>query len=65
MDYMDPKKAVKLNHSLTHLTLDKMVAISQTIFFRCISMNEKFCILIKILLKFVLKGPVDNILPLV
>ena len=28
--------------------------------FRCIFMNEKFCILIKISLKFVLKGPVDK-----
>ena len=27
--------------------------------FRCISMNEKFCILIKISLKFVPKGPID------
>ena len=28
--------------------------------FRCIFVNEKFCILIKIPLKFVLKGPIDN-----
>ena len=28
--------------------------------FRCIFMNEKFCILIKISLKFVSKGPIDN-----
>ena len=28
--------------------------------FRCIFMNEKFCILIKISLKFVPKGPIDN-----
>ena len=28
---------------------------------KCISMNEKFCILIKIALKFVPKGPIDNI----
>ena len=27
---------------------------------RCIFVNEKFCILIKILLKFVPKGPIDN-----
>ena len=27
--------------------------------FRCIFMNEKFCILIKMSLKFVPKGPVD------
>ena len=28
--------------------------------FRCIFVNEKFCILIKISLKFVPKGPIDN-----
>ena len=28
--------------------------------FRCIFMNEKFCILSKISLKFVPKGPFDN-----
>ena len=28
--------------------------------FRCIFLNEKFCILIKISLKFVPKGPIDN-----
>ena len=28
--------------------------------FRCIFANEKFCILIKVLLKFVPKGPIDN-----
>ena len=28
--------------------------------FKCISLNEKFCILIWILLKFVPKGPIDN-----
>ena len=28
--------------------------------FRCIFMNEKFCILIKIPLKFVHKGPIDS-----
>ena len=28
--------------------------------FRCISVNEKFCILIKISLKFVPYGPIDN-----
>ena len=28
--------------------------------FRCIFANETFCILIKILLKFVPKGPIDN-----
>ena len=33
--------------------------------FRCIFVNEKFCILIKISLKFVPKGPIDNNLALV
>ena len=28
--------------------------------FRCIFLNEKFCIMIKISLKFVPKGPIDN-----
>ena len=34
-------------------------------FFKCIFLNEKFCILIKISLKFVLMGPIDNNLALV
>ena len=29
-------------------------------FCRCVSVNEKFCILIKISLKFVPKGPIGN-----
>ena len=29
--------------------------------FKCISMNEKFCVLIRISLKFVPKGPINNI----
>ena len=37
-----------------------MAAISQTIYIRCIIVNQKFCILIKISLKFVPYGPVDN-----
>ena len=28
--------------------------------FKCIFVNEKFCILIKISMKFVRKGPIDN-----
>ena len=28
--------------------------------FRCISVNEKFCILVEISLKFVPTGPIDN-----
>ena len=37
-----------------------MAAISQTIFSDEFVVNEKFCILIKISLKFVPKGPFDN-----
>ena len=33
--------------------------------FRCIFVNEKFCILIKISLKFIPEGPIDNIPALV
>ena len=43
-----------------HLHLDKMAAISQMTISLCIFMNEKFCILIKISLKFVPKGPIGN-----
>ena len=37
-----------------------MDAILQMIFSDAFIVNEKFCILIKILLKFVPKGPIDN-----
>ena len=37
-----------------------MAAISQTIFSEAFFLNEKFGILIKISLKFVPKGPIDN-----
>ena len=37
-----------------------MVAILAEDIFRCTSMNEKFWILIKILLKLIHKGPIDN-----
>ena len=33
--------------------------------FRCLFFNEKFCILIKISLMFVLKGPIDSNLSLI
>ena len=36
-----------------------MAAISQTNIFRCIVVSEKFCILVKISLKFVPEGPID------
>ena len=45
--------------ALTHLSLDKNGAILAEDIFRCIFVNEKFCILIKISLKFVPKGPID------
>ena len=41
------------------IPLDKMAPVANDIFKR-ISVNEKFCILIKISLNFVPKGPVDN-----
>ena len=49
-----------LNVPLTHLPLDKMAAILADDIFRCIFMNEKYCILIKDSLKFVPKVPIDN-----
>ena len=50
---VDRKQAdVTTQTGLTHLPLDKMAAISQTIFFKCIFGNEKFRNLIKISLKF-------------
>ena len=42
-----------------------MAAILADDIFRCIFMNEKFCILIEISLKFVPKGLIDNIPALV
>ena len=45
---------------LTHLPLGKMAAILADNIFRCIFMNEMFCILIRISLKFVPRGPIDN-----
>ena len=44
---------------LTHLSLDKMAAISQMIF-QMHYREWKFYILIKISLKFVPKDPIDN-----
>ena len=37
-----------------------MATISADDIFKCIFMNEKFCILIQIPLKFVPKGPINN-----
>ena len=46
--------------SLTHLPLDKMAVISQTIFSDAFSWMKSFFVLIKISLKFVLKGSICN-----
>ena len=51
--------------SLTHLPLDKMTAILAEDIFKCIFLNEKTRISIKISLKFVLKGPINKIPALV
>ena len=45
---------------LTNLPLNKMAAILADDIFKCIFVNENFSILIKISLKFVPKGPIDN-----
>ena len=42
-----------------------MATIRADDIFKCIFVNEKFCILIKISLKFIRKGPIDNNLALV
>ena len=44
---------------------DKMDAISQTTFLKCIYLNENVWIPIKISLKFVPKGPINNVPALV
>ena len=46
--------------SLTHLPLNKMAAILADDIFKCIFLNEKFCTLIRISLKFVPRGPISN-----
>ena len=45
---------------LTHIPLEKMATIFADDIFKCIFMNEVFCISIKISLKFVPEGPIDN-----
>ena len=45
---------------LTHLPMDKVTAIEPDDNFKCIVVNGKFRILIKISLKFVPIGPIDN-----
>ena len=46
--------------SLTHLPLDKMAAIVADDIFRCNLVYKEFCILIKNLLTYVRKFPIDN-----
>ena len=50
---------------LTHLPLDKMAAILVNDIFKCIFLNERTWISIKISLKFVVKGPINKIPALV
>ena len=52
-------------YTLTHWRRDKMNAISQTTFYKCILLNENVCITTKNSLKFVPKGPINNIPALV
>ena len=47
-------------YSLTHLPQDKMAAILADDNFKCILLNENVWIAIRISLKFVPKGPIDN-----
>ena len=54
-----------INDHLTHWGWDKMVAIFQTKFFKCIILNENEFISIDISQKFVPKGPINNIPALV
>ena len=46
--------------SISHLPLDKMAAISQTTYSNAFFMKDKFCILIRISLKFVPMGPIGH-----
>ena len=47
--------------NLTHLPVDKLASISQTVFWDAFSLKmEKSCILIQISLKFVPKVPINN-----
>ena len=56
---------LSIMYRLTHLPLNKMAAIWQTIFSDAILEMKSFIISIKISLTFVPKGPIDNILALV
>ena len=50
---------------LTHLPSDKMATNLADDLFKCMFMNEKFCISILIWLKFVPRGPINNRVALV
>ena len=50
---------------LTHLPLDKMVAIVADDIFKCIFLNENGRIVIQISVKFVTRSPIDNVPALV
>ena len=52
-------------YQLTHLGRDKVDAISQTIFSKCIFLNENVSIAFNISLTFVPNGPINNIPALV
>ena len=56
---------MEINSDLTHWGRDKMDAISQTTFSSAFFFNENVWIPIKILLKFVPKGPINTIPALV
>ena len=56
---------LSLRYILTHWGRDKMDAIFQTTFFKCIFLNENVWISLKISLKFVPRVPVNNIPALV
>ena len=58
-------KVHSLNSLLTHWGRDKMDAISQTTFFKCIFLNENAWISINISLMSVPNGPINNIPALV
>ena len=49
-----------LQSNLTHLSLDKMATILADYIFRCIFVNEKFCILTKNSLQFVHNVSIDK-----
>ena len=57
---MSRYKKGRIRRNLTHLSLDKMEAILAADIFKCIFVNEKVRILIKMSLKFVPKGRIDN-----